>query len=282
MMVTLSGCSGAGSSASDSDPSRPGAVINVPMQKLNDSKELRLPLDEYLLSAEDLRTVLRARGVILTDCMKKLGVQYDDAAGVNPVNLTNNERRYGLADAAEAEHSGYRKQGMEHPPPKDLSPEELQLLNGTGDASRSAQVPKGGCVGEVQRRMPEQAAQGYFGKAQDLSVRSYVQSQKDPAVLAVNKKWSSCMKEAGYEYPDPISAINDPAFKTPEPGKVEMGVALADVRCKREENVIGVWSTVESAYQKALISESADDLKEAKRYKGEIIKIAEAVLSGKQ
>ncbi|MGW6308483.1 hypothetical protein ACWFRQ_37025 [Streptomyces niveus] len=168
---------------------------------------------------------------------------------------------------------------MGQPAREGIPDEVMDILNGTGKMKGNSKMPEGGCIGETQRKIPDQAAQSYLGRAQKLTIESYDRSREDPAVLAAFRKWSSCMKGEGYSYSDPISAINDAAFKTPKVGKREISVALADVRCKDKVNLIGIWFAAESAYQKVLIGSNDVDLKETKRHKDELIKIAKSVLS---
>jgi hypothetical protein len=68
------------------------------------------------------------------------------------------------------------------------------------------------------------------------------------------------MREARFSYPDPMAANDDPAFATEQPTETEIGVAVADVECKRQVGVVQVWFAVETAYQRQAVEARHDEL----------------------
>src|SRR5205823_14551075 len=55
-------------------------------------------------------------------------------------------------------------------------------------------------------------------------LRAYLLSRQDSRVRAVFSAWSSCMREAGFSYADPMAANDDPAFATEQPRSEERRV----------------------------------------------------------
>jgi hypothetical protein len=89
------------------------------------------------------------------------------------------------------------------------------------------------------------------------------------------------MRQAGFSYPDPMAANNDPAFTTEQPTENEIRAAIADVQCKRKVGVVEVWSTVETAYQRQSVDAHHDQL-ELIRHAIQIkLANARAVLAGR-
>ncbi|MEU0950064.1 hypothetical protein ABZ379_46580 [Streptomyces canus] len=85
-------------------------------------------------------------------------------------------------------------------------------------------------------------------------------------MIRVFRAWSLCMRQYGYTYADPTRAPGKSAeFTGPTVTKAEIAVAGRDVECKRRTNVIGVWSSVDAAYQRRAMNENARELAAVKR-----------------
>src|SRR5262249_27537689 len=82
---------------------------------------------------------------------------------------------------------------------------------------------------------------------------------KDPRMVAVDAAWSTCMKDKGFHYANPVAALTDPQW-TPKgsgpttPTTKEVAVATADLACKRSTNLMGVAVAVETAYDQQYIA----------------------------
>lgn len=66
------------------------------------------------------------------------------------------------------------------------------------------------------------------------------------------------MERAGFDY-STIWDPNDQAWPEPVTDE-EIAVAIADVECKQETNVLGVWMAVEAAYQVSAIRQHENEL----------------------
>lgn len=68
------------------------------------------------------------------------------------------------------------------------------------------------------------------------------------------------MKESGYSYRTPMDANNDSRWSGDRVTPAEIGVAVADVACKKRTNLTGIRMAVDAAYQQRLIAQHADAL----------------------
>ncbi|MGN9810657.1 hypothetical protein ACTMSW_14995 [Micromonospora sp. BQ11] len=231
---------------------------------ITDLKTYSLPLDAFEASPMQNVELDRARLLLLEDCLKRFGFDLTLPDPVPPP-YTGNERRYGLADLDAARTRGY------HPPREALAkrvdsvpklpPAAEAIASGEGVGSAQG-VPKGGCLGEAQRKISANApATDDPMLAEALSSQSYEQSRNDSRVLGAMSKWSDCMRRSGYEYDSSDQAINDRRFHTEEPTALELAVASADVECKNEADLVEVWATVEVAYQQRSLEQNRDRLR---------------------
>lgn len=74
------------------------------------------------------------------------------------------------------------------------------------------------------------------------------------------------MKDAGFDYSDPVSAYLDNRWsQSPDPRKMvhtadEVATAAADLRCKRSTNLVGTAIAVQAAYDERYITANKDAL----------------------
>ncbi|MFI9783592.1 hypothetical protein ACIHEI_08825 [Kitasatospora sp. NPDC051984] len=236
-----------------------------------------LPVEQYLLTPAQLAQLDYAIGLLTQDCMKRFQFSLDI-----PAELTHQRtgsqipRRYGPSDLSEAQQYGYHSRPDEDrdlakvPPPEDLPAAEQFVLTGnTNTAANSAptlsgglDIPPGGCRGAAVREIGGGAG-SYAGSelAQQIGDTSFMRAKSDDRVTAVNSAWSACMKTHGYAYQTPMDAFSDSQWKGSQmASQLELSVATADVTCKQQTNLIGVWYSVESAFQQQQIQKHAEQL----------------------
>ena len=254
LVVTVVGCAGPG--AAEHPAAGPGTSGPVPA--LLRSADLRLPLDGYIPSIADAGRLARASRLLVRQCMAELGFTHYAVADPAPAGgpRTWNERRYGLSDPAQAAR-GYWPQSRTPAaaPAQDAitSPAEGSAVTGRVGVVNGRRVPSGGCGAEAQRRLRADDPPGtdrYL--SQQLSYQSFAASQRDARVRAVFGAWSGCMRAAGFVYGGPLDPPADRRFQGRVTG-LEIATAKADVACKRQTNLVGVWFAVESAQQRSLI-----------------------------
>ncbi|PYC76806.1 hypothetical protein C7C46_21740 [Streptomyces tateyamensis] len=276
VLASVSGCSGAADAAVPAPAATP-TVLN--------SAALHLPTDDYQLSPEATARLGRATQLVVGQCMKGYGLSVDQSvAGAKSAPATATEMRYGVTNPEQAKTTGYHfgpaDEGYLPPsaaptgPPPNTDPEYQQVLRGNGTPGTTEgtattyhgkNVPAGGCVGEMHTKL--QAGATFLGVAalvRQIDSQSFTEAMKTPAVQAAFQSWSSCMLAKGFHYATPIDAVNDKAFRTDTASPTELATAQADVACKQQGNVVGVWFAAEVDRQHALMQPHVGELKTIK------------------
>jgi hypothetical protein len=232
-----------------------------------DVRELVMPLDPYELDPQDRLTVNRARLALMAACLGRHGVDFEIPAP-RPIPWARHERRYGLTDEGRAARHGYHVPEITDRPPWREPPLPADIADG--------------CLDWATRRLNQGAPDLPIPRLADtLGLRTYQLSKNDSRVQAVFSAWSICMRQAGYSYPDPTAANNNPAFATEQPTGDEIGVAVADVRCKRKVGVVEVWAAVETAYQRQAVDVHQDQLELIRQAIQVRLANAQAILAGR-
>jgi hypothetical protein len=254
LLVAVAGC-GADGAGSDSGEPEIGEVPTV-----LDATDLRLPMRDYELGAAELDLVTDARRILMQRCMAEFGytveIERTTPSAYGPP--TSSERRYGITDLALAREHGY---GLgERDPSRQAQPERPELtadqqtvLFGRGRSEVGGKrVPDRGCAGAAGRELQRDAAGADLSLPQNTWVTTFEESRGDSRVSAAIGAWSRCMERQGHHYPDPLAAASDPVAGG-EVTDAQRALAVADIGCKAEVNLVGVWSTVEAAYQRRAI-----------------------------
>ncbi|MEV6819091.1 hypothetical protein AB0M72_10055 [Nocardiopsis dassonvillei] len=227
-------------------------------------RELHAPFDAYRYSRLDIHTIEYAQDFLIRECMRDLGM---DWAPLLPPPQSHDydplhRRRYGLMEMQVAERFGY------HPLPlapeqaareevwavrANLSAPEQQAAYGSGDGGS-------GCRARAEARLREDAPEVGPDALNAYSGRAFEASFDVPEVVEVFAEWSACMDSAGFDYAEPFDAFDDPAWAASEhPSEREIRAAVADVRCKLETDLIGVWSAAEHDIQNTLIDAHSEE-----------------------
>jgi hypothetical protein len=281
-VVALGGCS-----AAADRPAQARAAIG-PIPAILASVNLRLPVQDYLLTDGQVQQVSRARLILIERCMGRFGFRYavpqsGSATEYGPRSLT--DRRYGITDARLAASSGYGlgdrdPSRQKRPPRPKIGADGDTVLSGQGQSSINRMpVPEGGCLGEAERALDASvppAADPDLG--QKLQFQSFEWAKRDERVQAVFRAWSSCMARSRYHYADPLAVAADPRFEG-SVSKQEVAVAEADIACKARTNMVGVWFTVESSYQREQIGRTAAAFRATKEALAARLRVATALTS---
>ncbi|MFJ8041644.1 hypothetical protein ACIRBX_14215 [Kitasatospora sp. NPDC096147] len=247
---------------------------------VRDAIDLRLPVTAYTPTADERLRSRQAVQRVLQDCMKDFGLSFpshDLRAPSGPVSAT--QMRYGVTSLAQAELTGYHfgaanpgwtATGPAPDPPDNTDPGYQLVLKGNGAPGTDGTpadhlgkpVPPGGCMGAMSRKLAAGATfRGEAALVKQISAEGFDRSLKDRAVVAAFAKWSACMADRGHHYATPMDALNDPAFAEAEPAPNERETAKADVACKAEHNVVGIWFAAEATFQRARIAEHQEELR---------------------
>ncbi|MDX3537429.1 hypothetical protein PV721_24275 [Streptomyces sp. MB09-01] len=300
--LTLTGCSSTGSGADD-DGREPEAGA---APRILNSAELTLPLDAYILRGERVTLLTRAQNTLVDQCMKRYGFRYTGQGGDRVLN--DRARLYGITDADQAARYGYSNPdlasgGGERPAPAtQLGPNESLFLHGEKEVDPSKpvpmsqeeaeqtgqgaitvdgqKVPAGGCRRESYLKLyaPTKDAVDIM-LPQNMATDSYLRAGEDSRVRKVTAEWSACMAEKGYKTDDPVSPQEDLGFQSAPGSPQAIAAAQHDVACKERTNLVGVWHTVQTAYQKRVIEKNAETLDLAKKQMEDRLRLA-AQLTG--
>ncbi|WP_331767098.1 hypothetical protein [Embleya sp. NBC_00896] len=266
--LALAGCAAgddeaaAGKAAASESPRAPQSLEQGPPPSIPAPRQLAdmhgqlLPIEPYLLDLDQMRLIQNARSVLVSTCLKRRGFDVTlpvAAAGAGP--NTQSEMRYG-ADRAAAAQYGYREPGaVQQPVPPSMSA-----------AAREALAGKGGCVEEVDA---EFAAKGLLAQDPDVVVNINVDNMqhsiRDERVTTAFRAWSDCMRAKGFDYATPMDASADRRWQqgsTASPQEIATAVAHSD--CMRDNNVVGTWFAVESAYEQRDIDAHQAELADLK------------------
>jgi hypothetical protein len=268
--------------------------------------DLVLPLDAYRFTNKDYVTKVRAQARLTADCARRFGVTYPADTGtiVVGVNVPNfdrvNERRYGLIDLGSAAERGYRlpaqpggdetqRDEARRDSGGDLPQHTLFILRGKRQAgfadaatmptdTNGKRLPDDGCAGEAERELAGGTRVGDVGLVDTLANETFDRSENDSRVRTALAAWSACMKERGYRF-STIWEPNDRNWPT-SVGSEEIATAKADVGCKLQTNVVGIWLAVEAAYQRRTIDKHPQQLAELQKYLHEAARNAARIMGG--
>lgn len=241
---------------------------------------LQLPIAAYI-PTEAMRTVVRnATSTLVQRCAARFGFHWSQPH--RQVRIPDPfQRRYGVMTAEDAARYGYdlprtsgkRRSNGQGPASAQMSKALRLVLYGSVQAVPPGQrtsspgehagqtIPAGGCFGEARRTLGiDQIDPTHL--AESIGVAMFKRAENDDRVKQVVAAWSECMARAGYDVDSPMSAGIGERSSTSQPKPADITMAKQDVACKKETNLIGVWSTVEGAYQKVAIQKKLPQLSE--------------------
>lgn len=261
-ILALSGCAGGDKPDAEGEPPVTNTITVV------NPKTWALPLDAYIPSPDQSTTLFVARIRLTMNCMRRFGFDYPDPKPIVNV-LGTNEKRYGINDAKRAAAYGYRDPDLQAVQDAvvqpSYTPEALAVLTGE-NAEAGEGVPAGGCDGEAKAKLQEGAPQVDQMFVYSLMQASWDKSGSDSRVKKVASEWSSCMKQRGFSYGDPMAANNDKLMATGDiASDREIAIAIADVACKDKVRYMSIRASVEGAYQERSIAEHSNEMDALKK-----------------
>lgn len=284
-VLALAGCSAPGSGSSAGRDAEPH-VGSMPL--MLKTADVGFPLDAYQATPEQQDTLTRAQNTLTRQCMARFGFTFH-APQQPPVPASASHARvFGLVDPDTAARHGYRNPSVESVPRQrssegplteaervalmgedDLDPadmpsnlEDAEKGGGSDVTSDGRRLPVGGCVRESFLKLYARTANEVdilyvFHLGSEADARALADSR----VRAVFKRWSECMREAGYTVDDPAKASKELGFTESSLSSARaITAAKTDVRCKQRVNLVGVRYAVTVAYQRQLIEKNAETL----------------------
>ncbi|MEV0746322.1 MULTISPECIES: hypothetical protein [unclassified Streptomyces] len=298
----LAACSSSADTGQSDEKSEPEVSATPAM---SGTVGLKLPLDAYDATREEADALQQGQGVLISRCMERFGFRY--SLPPRPATPTRGENAlvFGVVDANEAARYGYSAPEDAQPSrrtPQNLTPSEELALHGAPDLKppdmptsqseaekngggkeriNGKAVPVGGCGREAFLKLyaPEPNAVDAM-YVFNLKAQAESRAREDSRTKAVNKHWSGCMARSGRTATDPMNVttelgIADDALASP----AAITAAKADVGCKKEVNLVGIYFAVQSAYQNRLIDRNAETLDLAKKQLADRLKLAASLIS---
>lgn len=278
-MALVAGCGNAhsGGSANGGTAAKltPPAIPASPTPPAADGSDIQLPLDAFTAeTAQETQALKRAVQILVQRCMSTRGFSYAPTpAGQDDTSAGPQARMevYGITDLTQAQRLGYARAGQNTANAASGGAGGLPMLNDLlaqhGNAwvvAMFGAVPPAtpgpgqpaGCVNAGPAKLYDDA----YGKVDrsivgELADQASSQTQADARVLAVERAWSGCMSGRGFQFGNPMQAAAR-QWPTP-PSADEIATAVADVTCKQNVNLPGVWLAVEAGYQRELIERNA-------------------------
>ncbi|MFJ6052070.1 hypothetical protein [Streptomyces sp. NPDC092307] len=283
--VLLAGCAGTG--APEGGEPELGPVEVNPA-----TATLALPMDAYTDTEAERIRMGQVQQALVARCMARYGFTYEGVRSAEAPGAGTEDRHaylFGLADPVYAAAHGYDTSAGEGSAPKPTAPRlsdsAYVVMNGerpgaeggtapdanteeeaaqvdSGLTAAGQKVPAGGCGREAYRKLYAPTKDSVdllftFGLASEAHDRS----RQDSRVVDVVKKWSSCMDKSGYaQIASPYDVVEKLGLEDDKGGPKAVTAAKADVACKREVNLVGIWGAVEKAYQERLVEEHAETL----------------------
>ncbi|MFJ8569527.1 MULTISPECIES: hypothetical protein [unclassified Streptomyces] len=300
LTAVLAGCSGA-TGEEGGEPKLGPVEVNPATAALS------FPVDAYTDSDAERSRMGQVQQTLVSRCMARYGFTYEGAKAAAPSGggAAEDRHRYlfGLADPVYAAAHGYDKSAGEGAPTKppapqlsdsahlvmygeqrgasgapvpDANTEEEAATVDSGLTAAGQKVPAGGCGREGYRKLYAPTKDSVdllfaFGLASEAHERS----RQDSRVVDALKKWSTCMDKSGYGgIGTPYEVIEKLGLENDKGGPKAVTAAKADVACKREVNLVGIWGAVEKAYQERLVEEHAETLALYKKQREARFKLA--------
>ncbi|GAA3754510.1 hypothetical protein [Salinactinospora qingdaonensis] len=216
-----------------------------------------MPFDEYKLSGLDIQTIAYAEDLLTRACMREVGLDWQVLTPMSHDPAPLSRRRYGVLDPEMARHYGYHL-----PPPseemaardrvwqqrEELPKNQEQAVYGTDDQE--------GCWDQAREQLHADVVDPGEPSLYEFESEAFEAATQTGEVTAVFDEWSACMREEGFDYADPLSAVGDSVWtRADQASQREVAAATADVACKDRTDLVQVWSKVESRLQEEAIEE---------------------------
>lgn len=267
-LVILSSACAHGASTEDtrSGPAHPAPSSTSP------TRTIRLPLDAYTLSNAEQALVDNAQDELTGDCMRTHGLRWPALRRSAPDMIPVNSRRYGITDLADAQKYGYRLNPRQAGDVDALHKQSAQL-------SPAQKTTGSSCAHEAYDRLHNGVADVDLNLWNTANKSSFEQAQKSAVVASAIRSWSSCMHRSGFDFPDPLAAVNDPAFSSgAHASPHEVDVAVADATCKESTALTTTWSAAENRIQQKLIAAHPDYFDSLKKENATLVAAAHRIL----
>ncbi|MEV0897783.1 hypothetical protein [Actinoplanes sp. NPDC049802] len=272
-LLLLAGCGDEASGDAANEPLVPPSLAPASaLPEVSDGAALELPLAAYRHSAEQATVISRAEGLIIQQCMRRLGfATWQPPAPARQGRLWTSGLDLGIVDMEQATRYGYHSPesiaaDAERRGGATRKADHAELAALTGDdefgVPPGKDVPAGGCSGEAARKLREGGPDADVELDGRLSEQAGKATAADERVVTVVAAWSECMAAAGHRYRTPAEAAGQEW--APTPTAAERAIATADVRCKEQTRLPQIWFGVQAGYENQLIARNREALDEVR------------------
>lgn len=306
LALFLTGCTG-GAATSETREQGPRGheqwdhepkIGNVPkFDEIAGKDYVETPLDTYRITMNQYDVIRRAERRLEVECLREFGFDppgpWQSASSLPGYLGGSSAGNYGITRMEEA-----RKYGYKNPPGKIADPQEERAKLGLKDPTEEevaisqgdiqgtyngVKVPEGGCLGKARRLIGlddfSPFADGPDSLVTRLTREASTRAEEDSRVRKAFSNWSICMADKGYDYPNPWAANDNPKWQESNTAsQEEISTAVADVECRREGNLVGIWHATKVAYQEELIERNAEQLAEEKPKNEALVRKANEVV----
>lgn len=244
--------------------------LNVTAEVDYDAGQFRFPIDDYLMSTDEIAKVRMANEVQFAACMSEQGGFYEPLSEVE-YTFAMADRRYGLWDVQEASIYGYEvsqpiQPTPSFPPSIDSATNDKAYAECLDLVSELPIVTRG-----TYPETPDQAT-AFIGPM--IMRTAYAAAQLDQRWLQEDEDLFRCLESAGYVVDEEIYGPELTGDKEED----RLG-AIAAATCSQSTNRVQDLSTIESQYQAALIDQNGLELEKSNSLHESIISQAEEILS---
>ncbi|MDX3101054.1 hypothetical protein [Nonomuraea angiospora] len=246
-----------------------------------EARELSIPFDRYNLSPSDIGILEGAEELLIRDCMRQRGMAWEvlpqsAAEDVEPAN----RRRYGVVEPEIARLFGYHNPPDRPTVARRVAARAGRMRSLSAKERQAAYGEKDGCLEQARNHLEQGTPQVDEALFNRLISETFERSQGDPEVVQVFRAWSTCMREQGLQYADPLAAITDRRWMKGGPAsREEIRVAQADVGCKAQTDLVSIWSAVEKRIQDDAVAAHPAEFHALQETKDRQLAAARAVLA---
>ncbi|MFI9024258.1 hypothetical protein [Streptomyces sp. NPDC053560] len=300
-VVSLALLAGCGTTTQEAPSAREAPpAVPAPPSPTEQVKSLALPFDRYELTQSQYNASQNATDVLIRQCMKRKGLDWEVIERPTRVADLTNRRRYGVVESKVARAYGYHAPIALRDPDGTKRADERRLRtlsaaqqkaalgqeNGQGSGQESGQgngdnQNQGTCNAKAAAQLDD--AGGDYTLFNELSPKYLKDSQREPEVKKAMNEWSRCMKADGKDYATPYDAMNTKKWWQDATAQIggaeERATAVRDVHCKEESGLVDIWYTAESALEKAAVKKHAKYFRMLEEGKERHLKAVEEVLS---
>lgn len=214
-----------------------------PVETITDPSQVSRPLDAYRPAPSQVVALAQAQARLMTECYEQHGSSAVFENGVSLIEFIGDPVRrdaewssfWGFFSPTEVAHGYHRSLGALESGPSVPVPESV-----TDE-----------CMESVAQQMPLGQDWTAFMYPPQPDGLTPVTPRSDSRVVSVVEKWAQCMAAAGFVVSDPAKSMTDAGQDSSSDDGAAR--AAADLRCKRDTNLVGVEVAVLAAYDQQFI-----------------------------